>query len=136
MHLVMQSSQAKGQWSFSTKKNTQAVKEIVARFADKNEIKILSLIVVGNHLHFHIRLTTRSSYPPFIRGLSAALAMAITESSRWNKLGIKFWDRRPFTQVVSGNTHLTVKDLVSMNDMEGTESTRQSAHWIIRYPRK
>lgn len=133
MHLVMRSSRAKGQWSFRAPRNAHLIKAIVARFANKNGIKIFSLANVGNHLHFHIQLINRFSYRPFIRGMSAAIAMAVTGASRWNKLGIKFWDRRPFTRVVIGlRAFLTVRDYVRVNEMEGEGYSRETAYWIIR----
>ncbi len=60
MHLVLRSSQAKSGWSFREPKNRQAINEIVGSFSKKYGVKILSLANVGNHLHFHIKLATRT----------------------------------------------------------------------------
>ena len=141
MHLVLRSSKAIGQKSFRTAKNQAKIKSIVAKFAAKNGIKILSLANVGNHLHFHIRLSNRYCYKPFIRAITSAIAMAVSGINRWNrKTGatsascarLKFWDYRPFTRVVFGlRAFLALKDYVQVNQLEGSGFGRISAKLIL-----
>ena len=106
MHLVMRSSKAKGEWSFLRPKNKKRVKEIAFHHSKKYGVQIFSLANVGNHLHIHLKLSNRYSYRPFIRAISAAIAMAITGASRWSPLKKsakdRFWDYRPFTRIVVG----------------------------------
>src|SRR5262245_10695193 len=83
MHLVLRSSRAKGAWSFKKPVNGRRIEEVVGRFSRKYGVRILSLANVGNHLHFQIKLANRQTYRPFIRAITAAIAMSITGSSRW-----------------------------------------------------
>ncbi len=120
MHLVLRSSRAKGDWSFSKAENHRKIKSITAKFSQKYAVKILSLANVGNHLHFHIKLGNRHTYKPFIRAVTSAIAMAVTGTSRWKKQEGKFWDYRPFTRVVMGfKALLKIKDYIRINQLEG-----------------
>jgi REP element-mobilizing transposase RayT len=149
MHLVLRSTKAKGDWSFKTSRNDKRVREIVKKFADKNGVRVLSMANVGNHLHFQIKLTSRHTYRPFIRAVTAAIAMAITGASRWAPLekqlkgrssagrapsspAKRFWDYRPFTRIVQSLTALLVlKDYIRINELEGEGYAREHARWVI-----
>lgn len=134
MHMVLKSSKAKGAYSLKTPQNERAIKNIVHKFSRKYGIQIISLANVFNHLHFHLRIKNRNTYKPFIRAVTAAIAMAITGASRWNPspLSGAFWDYRPFTRVVMGlRAFLTLKDYMEINRMEGAGISRLSARWLI-----
>ncbi|MGE4131765.1 MAG: transposase [Bdellovibrionales bacterium] len=85
MHLVLRSSLARGRWSFLRPHNKQKIQSLVEKFAKRYGVRILSLANVGNHLHFHIQLTSRLMYKPFIRALTASIAMAVTGVNRWTR---------------------------------------------------
>ncbi len=124
MHLVLRSSKATGTWSFKKKKNETRIKEIVAKFAQKHAVNIVSMANVGNHLHFQIKLLTRYGYKPFIRAITSAIAMAVTGASRWKPLKKspkdRFWDFRPFTRVLqSFKEILRLSNYIEINRFEG-----------------
>ncbi len=136
MHLVLRSTKAKGDWSFLRKVNSQKINELVVKFSVKYGVKVISLANVGNHLHFHIRLTNRYGYKPFIRALTAAIAMAVTGRNRWTKkqsaINEKFWDYRPFTRVVMGlRSLLNLRDYIRINVLEGFGYSRGQARYLI-----
>lgn len=136
MHLVLRSSKAKGEWSFRRPENAIKIRRIMDKFARKNGVKVLSLANVGNHLHFHIKLTNRYTYRPFIRAITAAIAMAITGASRWSKPAqnakVRFWDYRPFTRVVhSFRAFLNLRDYIQINKLEGFGYRRNEARFIL-----
>src|ERR1700739_1318811 len=83
MHLVLRSTKAKGPWNF--RKHQSVVNEIIAKFAQKFGVKVPPLAKVGNHLPIQIQLTNRQTWKPFIRAITAAIAMKITGFSRWKK---------------------------------------------------
>lgn len=119
MHLVLRSSKAKKHWSFLRQENKHKIQAIIDKFANKYGVQILSLANVGNHLHFHIKLTTRFGYKPFIRAITSAIAMAITKKSRWNKIEEKFWDFRPFTRIVFGRDGFKrIQDYIKINQLQ------------------
>jgi REP element-mobilizing transposase RayT len=86
MHLVLRSTKATGDWSFWRGENKVKIQRIVTKFSLKYGVKVFSMANVGNHIHFHIKLSNRYTYKPFIRALTSAIAMAVTGASRWNKL--------------------------------------------------
>lgn len=138
MHLVLRSSKAVGEQSFKRPKNAARIRQIVNKFAFKYGVKIISLANVGNHLHFHIKLTNRFTYRPFIRAITSAIAMAVTGASRWNPLKMqakdRFWDYRPFTRVVqSFRAFLNLKDYIQINKLEGYGCRRDEARFIVAW---
>ncbi len=141
MHLVLRSTHAKGKWSFLEPKNKTATREILKKFAAKYGVKLLHGANVGNHIHLEIQLTNRHTYKPFIRAVTAAIAMKVTGVSRWKtkeEAGIKrFWDLRPFTRVVVGwKSRLTLKDYIKVNRLEGQYIKRDVAKILIQRRRE
>jgi REP element-mobilizing transposase RayT len=135
MHLVLRSSKAKGEWSFRRPENTEKIKARVDRFSKKYGVRILSLANVGNHLHFHLQLTNRHAYKPFIRALTSSIAMAISGLSRWRKKekpSDRFWDYRPFSRVVqSWRGFLQMRDYIKLNQLEGLGVPRGEARFLV-----
>lgn len=134
MHLVLRSSHAKAGWSFRVGDNPKKVSAILKRFARKYGVQLLAVANVGNHIHIHMKLGHRMGYKPFIRAVTAAIAMAITGMSRWKKLEIKFWDLRPYTRVVLGREawlHLT--KYLRINQLEGMGYSRETAKIVMAY---
>lgn len=135
MHLVLRSSKAKGDWSFRRPQHRRKIIEILDRFGEKYGVRRQSYANVGNHLHLQIQLTNRATYKPFIRAVTAAIAMAVTGINRWTvKSGkkLRFWDYRPFTRIVVGyRALLTLKDYILINNLEGFGVDRRQAQAII-----
>jgi len=130
MHLVLRSSRATGKWSLN--RHHHKVSRIIAKFASRFGVRILSVAHVGNHLHIHMHLLNRYTYRPFIRAITASIAMAVTGTSRWNKLKVKFWDYRPFTRIVIGlRAFLSLKDYIKINQMEGQGYDRAHARLVV-----
>ncbi|MCC6277937.1 MAG: transposase [Oligoflexia bacterium] len=144
MHLVLRSSKAKGSWSFKTTKNQEKIKLIISKFSNKYGIRILSLANVGNHLHFHIKLSTRFAYKPFIRAVTSSIAMAVSGFNRWSRdsdkldqiESLRFWDYRPYTRVVLGyRALLCLSDYIQLNQFEGFGVSRPEAKFIMSSPK-
>lgn len=133
MHLVLKSSKARGEYSFRRSQHSRAVQQILKRFSQKYGIRILSFANVGNHLHLHIKISNRAAYRPYIRAITAAIAMAVTGASRWKKSALgKFWDYRPFTRVVIGwRAVLTLRDYIEINKWEGMGLPRIHAETLV-----
>ncbi len=163
MHLVLRSTQAKGEWSFKRPKNEATINRIVEKFANKNGVRVVSLANVGNHLHMQIQLGNRYRYRAFIRAITGAIAMAITGRSRWSggtqqdskgsrqesggskrRGGItgderrkKFWDYRPFTRIVQSlRAVLNLQDYVRVNQLEGAGYACSDARFMLTVERK
>lgn len=132
MHLVLRSTRARGEWSFRRPANDRKVREIIDRFARKRGVRVLQLANAGNHLHLHVQLTNRQLYRPFIRAVTAAIAMAVTGASRWKKSAARFWDARPFSRIVHGfRARLTLRDYLHVNELEGQGLSRVQARFAL-----
>lgn len=88
MHLVLRSTIAKGDWSFRKPKNQANVNRIIDKFSVIYGVRVISMANVGNHLHLQIKLSNRFTYKPFIRAVTAAIAMAVTGRNRWTRAAL------------------------------------------------
>lgn len=149
MHLVLRSTQAKGDWSFKRAKNDANIWRIVQKFSFAYGVRVISMANVGNHLHLQIKLANRFAYRPFIRAITGAIAMAVTGRTRWANATAdtksnearsrtqvdepkKFWDYRPFTRVVQSlHAFLNLKDYIRINDLEGCGHKRDDARFML-----
>ena len=138
MHLVLRSTKAVGKWAFNKKKNQTKIEEIVSKFTLKYGVKVFSFANVGNHLHFHIKLSNRRTYDAFIRGLTSAIAMAVTGRNRWNRPTVKnkerskFWDYRPYTKFVeTSEAFLNLRHYLKVNELEGRGCTGAEARYLL-----
>ena len=136
MHLVLRSTKAKGQWSFRRYENKIRINNLVNKFSVRYGVKVLSAANVGNHIHLHIKLSSRHTYRAFIRGLTSSIAMAITGYSRWNKPPKSwkgFWDYRPFSRIITGfRDFLNIKDYLYINRLEGFGYRRDQAEYLVK----
>ncbi len=77
------------------------------------------------------------AYKPFIRGLTAAIAMMITGRNRWTTketTKLKFWDRRPFTRVHKGfKSYLTVKDYLQINQQTKPKNLPLTKGYLLKH---
>jgi REP element-mobilizing transposase RayT len=120
MHLILRSTQAVGDWSFTSPRNQKIVNETVQGTAKKFGVRIYKFANSGNHLHLLVRLGNRYTYNGFIRALSGTLALKITASNKFRKLKAKFWDARPFSRLVEwGRDYSQIKDYLLLNELEG-----------------
>jgi hypothetical protein len=75
----------------------------------------------------------RNEYRRFIRAFTAAVAMAVTGTSRWNPLNLKFWDHRPYSRIArNALAFLYVKNYVRINQLEAVGYTRERARSLVR----
>lgn len=136
LHVVMRSSQAKGLWSFQNSKNIKKIASYVKIYSSRKGVQILSFANVGNHLHLHIKITNRTLYKAWIRGLSSALAMMVAGKKGLQQLKEQkktFWDYRPFTRVIqSFKAFLNLQDYVQINQFEGLGMPRVQARLLIK----
>lgn len=117
IHVVLWSSQAKGQKSFIRKENRILLVKTLEQTAQRFGVKIYRIGNAGNHLHLIVKLTNRFLYAGFIRALTGALAL---------KLKIK-WDFRPFTRILEwGRDFKRACDYVFLNELEGAGAVAYS----------
>jgi putative transposase len=127
MHLILKSSVAKGRFSLRAGDNFQKIDAIVKRNCAKFGVKLLKYSNNFNHLHFHVKLSSRVLYKRFVRSVSAHIAMSVSgackSKSMYQAVGQKtFWDRRPFSRIVRGwRGFKIVSDYVKLNQLEAEQ---------------
>ncbi len=133
MHMVLRSSKAKGSWSF--RKHQEAIENIFNKFAQKYHIQIMNHANVGNHIHLHLKTSTRKNYRAFIRAITSAIRIAVTGYSKWNPAPQKFqfWDLRPWSRLLNSyreNKNLT--KYIGINLLEGIGINRKAAENYLK----
>ncbi len=128
IHLVLWSSLAKGEKSFTRKENRILLVDTLEYIAKKFGVKIYRIGNAGNHVHLIVKLTNRFLYSGFIRALTGTLAL---------RMKIK-WDFRPFTRIVEwGRDFKRACDYVYLNDLEGAgvfEYSKTRLKGVSLYP--
>lgn len=131
MHLVLRSSQARGEQSFRHYSNQKKIEKAFFARAKKYGIKVYQFANVGNHIHALIRVKNRHTWKPFIRALTAEITLIVTGANKLKALKEKFWDQRPFTRIVDWRRGYQVaKDYVILNQMEALGLLPPRKKWI------
>ena len=133
MHFVLRSSKAKKEWSL--RRHKHFINLTLQRFSKKYSIQVLNKANVGNHIHLHLKVSSRQHYRRFIRAFTASIAMKVTGYNRWNKApdNFHFWDQRPFSRILTTWTELLNLDkYVEVNRWEGIGVDRQTAKLLLR----
>jgi REP element-mobilizing transposase RayT len=138
LHLVMRSSQARGEKSFL--KHKRKIENLLNTQAQNWGVKIYAFANVGNHMHIVLRARTRRAYKGFIRSISGLIARIILKKERGKALATmpsasleklsseNFWDARPFTRILKGG----LRDLhntcayIGLNKLEALGFDRKS----------
>ncbi|MGE3756316.1 MAG: transposase [Pseudobdellovibrionaceae bacterium] len=106
IHLVLKGTLAKKEWSFRLPKNHKTVSELIYRLSNLYGIRIDQKAIMGDHIHFVLRMKNRALYKRFIRRLCGRLAQTVTDAQNSTKslkqAGLRFFKHRPFSRVVRG----------------------------------
>jgi REP element-mobilizing transposase RayT len=135
IHLVLKSHLATGGRSFLLKKNSGRIEFIVRRAAKTAGIKIYHFVNVGNHLHLVIKLdrtsatAARSAFRSFIRSVTGLIARHVLGAERNNGKGIKFWQSRPFTRVLTWGRDYNLVARYMTKNSEQARNRRKMIDW-------
>jgi hypothetical protein len=100
MHDTMRSTKATGRYSMLRPLCCAEISAIVARFADKNRVRVLRFANVGNHLHLVVQAKTRAGFQNYLRTIAGLIARAATGAVKGRASG-KFWDELAFSRVLA-----------------------------------
>lgn len=102
LHLVLRSKLAKGERSFLRGARQLQIRKLVERQCDRFGVKMYRYANSGNHLHLLVRPSRRrAEFVAFLRAISGLIARLTMGVERGRAKGIKFWDARPFSRIVS-----------------------------------
>ncbi|MGE0631502.1 MAG: transposase [Pseudobdellovibrionaceae bacterium] len=100
MHLVLRSSQAKGEKSFIHFSNRKRIERAVSKWTQRFGVKVFQFTNGGDHIHLLVKLKSRRSWNLFIRSLTSEITLITTGTNKLKALKKRFWDQRPFTRVI------------------------------------
>lgn len=100
VHIVLKSTQARGEKSLLSRRHKTAVDDLLVGSARKHHIRLKQRVNVGNHVHLLVTFTHRREFKAFIREIAGRIAMRVTGAGKTRELGTPFWDHRPYTRIV------------------------------------
>ena len=141
IHLVFKANRENVPGGLRAPRRYRLIYLLCDRYARRFFIKIESVSVQGDHLHFIVRTSRRSTLQNFLRVFSGQVSQqlanngltrsgdvtdtpAIASPGRGSKSLVvnerqKFWKYRPFTRVVkSYQAHRIVQNYVRLNELE------------------
>lgn len=113
LHVVLRSSQARGQYSMLHPRHCNHIRNLMDRLKTRWNISVYRYANVGNHLHLLIRAKSRADWQGFIREFSGGVAMIVTGAKKGNGLPRSknkdipesakrgFWDYLVFSRIVA-----------------------------------
>ena len=135
IHLVLKSELAKCDRSFLRRRNSARIDQIVRGQARAKGIRLYHFVNVGNHLHLVLRLERatplagRRAFHSFIRAVTGLIARQVLSAERGQAKGIRFWQARPFTRIVSwGRDYNRIKAYMTKNS-EQAGARRHLIDW-------
>src|SRR4051812_10451954 len=99
VHIRLQSSRAKGPWSFRRPPIDEAIREELRVRARAYGVKIFEFVNGGNHVHILAHAKTRAGFQGFLRVFAGMVPRRITGARKGRQVG-KFWDGLAYTRVV------------------------------------
>jgi hypothetical protein len=123
MHLVLRSSQARGERSFLRPGGrARLIERLVRKQGREKGVRIYRFANSGNHLHLLVLPRSRKGYRAFVRaisGLIARLALGAERGRAQMAQGARFWDARPYTRIVEwGRAFHVACHYVRLNELE------------------
>lgn len=100
LHVVLRSTRAKGARSLLRREGE--IKKILRKQATRFGVRLYKVANSGNHLHLLLKPPkNRADFAGFLRALSGLIARLILRAEKGRAKGIRFWDKRPFSRIVS-----------------------------------
>jgi len=131
MLLTIKSSRARGEWSLH--RFERQIEAKVNSLARRFRVRVYRQVNVGNHLHLHVRASSRRGFQNFLRVLTQAVMFLVTGARKGRPVG-KFWDFLACSRVVEwGRDWSGVKRYMDKNKIEATGVPRD---WVDEWYKK
>ena len=104
LHVVLRSSQARGELSMLRPRNSGPIHDFTHALARRWGVRLYRYANVGNHIHLLIQVPSRAVWRRFLRELAeAGIAILVTGAKKGaalaaNSTGRGFWDHLAFTR--------------------------------------
>jgi REP element-mobilizing transposase RayT len=117
LHVVLRSSQARGERSMLHPKLQPHVDAAARTIATRHGVRLYRYANVGNHLHLLVRARTRVAIQRFLRDLAGTIAIIMTGAKKSNPLASRFWDGLAYTRIVSWGREFRTLELYFIKNL-------------------
>jgi REP element-mobilizing transposase RayT len=105
LHVVLRSSQARGEHSMLRPRHSGKIHDFAHALARRWGVRLYRYANVGNHIHLLIQVPSRAVWQRFSRELAGGIAIIVTGAKKGaalapNSTGRGFWDHLAFTRIV------------------------------------
>lgn len=105
LHVVLRSSQARGELSMLRPRHCGPIHDFTQALAGRWGVRLYRYANVGNHIHLLIKVPSRAVWKRFLRELAGGIAIIVTGAKKGsgltrNSSGRGFWDHLAFTRIV------------------------------------
>ena len=100
LHIVFKSSHARGTLSFKGVKNHALVERTLKTQAKKHGVRLMSYVIMSNHLHIKIKASVRRGMQNFLRRVGSLIALGVTKARKGRPFG-RFWESLVFSRVLT-----------------------------------
>lgn len=131
LHVVMRSSQARGEKSMLHPRHCDTIQNFTRKTASRWGVRLYRYANVGNHIHLLIKVPSRAVWQRFSRELAGGIAIIVTGARKGESLARPrttdkpvsalrgFWDGLTFTRIVNfGRDFANVKRYLVKNIFE------------------
>jgi REP element-mobilizing transposase RayT len=118
LHVVLQSTRAKGLWSLRRPETDARIRGAIRSLARRHGVRVYEFANSSTHLHLLVRAKEKNAFQAFLRAFAGVTARLVTGARRGRPVG-KFWDHLAYTRLVRwGRDFAGVRAYVLQNEME------------------
>lgn len=116
MHVVLKSKVARGRLSLLRYQNQ--IWKVIAKQAERFDIKVYKMAISGTHLHLGTRAKTKEGFKNFLRSIAGQIARLILRLN--SHLNLKpFWSYPLYTRIIEwGKAYQNLKKYIFQNELE------------------
>lgn len=133
IHLILKSSKAKGKLSFLKPEHQIFIQNLIYTKAKRFGVRVADLANVGNHLHIHVRTSSRAAFQKFLKSISSLIARRVTGARRGKAFG-RFWDALAYTRVLRSRIEeLRLRGYLKGNRIEAESSRAEREEYMKQF---
>jgi REP element-mobilizing transposase RayT len=133
VHVVLQSSRARGIWSLRRLETEARVRTAMRSLARRHGVRVYEFANSATHLHLLVRAKEKNAFQAFLRGFAGVTARLATGARRGRPVG-KFWDTLTYSRLVRwGRDFAGVRAYVVQNEWK--RAGCRTARGVVREQR-
>ena len=127
---------ARGALSFKGAKNHSLVELTLKNQAKRHGVRLMSYVIMSNHLHIKIKASVRRGMQNFLRRVGSIVAQGVTKACKGRPFG-RFWEALVFSRVLSSRfEELILERYFEANRIEARLGYKAREDFLIKARRK